>query len=202
MCASKRLSMEERKQEIMASASRFIIEKGFSNTTMEDVIAGTSMSKGGVYHYYKSTVEILRDLMLEGIEYRNNIIHDHISECSSGCEIEFMAKQMVDKVIDDHEYMPIYVEFLIEKKRNIELQKLFEELKMQTLKRFKEIMKDMPDYFFNKSTFDLVTDFLNAMILASDVLDARDNFRKNRRTIENMMVLLFRSSLEVKDEGL
>ena len=46
MCAVKRLSIEERKNEIMQSATRLITEKGFSNMTMEDVIAGTTMSKG------------------------------------------------------------------------------------------------------------------------------------------------------------
>ena len=50
MGAVKRLSKEERKKEIMQSAAKVIIEKGFSKTTMEDIIAGTTMSKGGVYH--------------------------------------------------------------------------------------------------------------------------------------------------------
>ena len=53
MCAVKRLSEEERKKEIMDSATEVILEKGLEKTTMEEIIAGTSLSKGGVYHYYK-----------------------------------------------------------------------------------------------------------------------------------------------------
>ena len=51
MCAAKRLSESERKNEIMDSAADVIIRKGLENATMEDIIAGTSLSKGGVYHY-------------------------------------------------------------------------------------------------------------------------------------------------------
>ena len=50
MCAAKRLTGAERKKEIMDSAAKVIVAKGFGKTTMEDIIAGTTLSKGGVYH--------------------------------------------------------------------------------------------------------------------------------------------------------
>ena len=31
--------------------------------------------------------------------------------------MEFIAKQFVDKIIDDNPYMPLYIEFLIAKKK-------------------------------------------------------------------------------------
>lgn len=74
MCASMRLGESERKKEIMNSAAKVIIEKGLERTTMEDIIAGTSLSKVGVYHYYASVVDIFKDIMLNGINYRNEII--------------------------------------------------------------------------------------------------------------------------------
>ena len=64
MCATKRLSEAERKKEIMNSAMKVIIEKGLGKTTMEDIIAGTTLSKGGVYHYYGSINEIFKDIMI------------------------------------------------------------------------------------------------------------------------------------------
>ena len=48
MCAAKRLTGAERKKEIMDSAAKVIVAKGFGKTTMEDIIAGTTLSKGGV----------------------------------------------------------------------------------------------------------------------------------------------------------
>lgn len=48
--------------------------KGFANTTMEDLIRESGLSKGGFYHYYKSTTDVIYDMMLDGIAYRNTVI--------------------------------------------------------------------------------------------------------------------------------
>ena len=190
MAKGKRLSAEERKKEIIESAAKIIIEKGFSNTTMEDVISGTTMSKGGVYHYYKNTVEILRDLMLAGIDYRNEIIKEHMNEYKLEGETDFFAKRLVEKILDDNPYMPIYVQYLIEKKRNPALDDLFESLKEETIKETKIMMEDVPKAFLNRQSMDFITNFLNGMILASDVLDARENFKENRYILEKMVAML------------
>ncbi|MGT2911572.1 TetR/AcrR family transcriptional regulator [Streptococcus cameli] len=189
MCASKRLSAAERKQEIMESAAKRIIEKGFSNTTMEDIIDGTSMSKGGVYHYYKNTLDIFKDIMLAGVCYRNSIIVDHLGEYQKGEEIEFFVKQMVDKVLDDNPYMPLYVEFLIEQKRNPELNSILEELKQVSLDDLKERMDGVSCSMIERS-YDLITDVLNGLVFAANILGARENFFANRTVLEQLFILL------------
>ena len=50
-----RLLPEERKKEIRKAAAWKFLEKGFSASTMEDVITESGLSVGGVYHYYKNT---------------------------------------------------------------------------------------------------------------------------------------------------
>ena len=74
MSFTKRLNAAERRKEIMDAAAKIIALKGLEKTTMEEIIAGTKLSKGGVYHYYRSVIEIFKDIMLEGIKYRNEII--------------------------------------------------------------------------------------------------------------------------------
>lgn len=196
MCASMRLGESERKKEIMNSAAKVIIEKGLERTTMEDIIAGTSLSKGGVYHYYASVVDIFKDIMLNGINYRNEIIKKHLSECECIASNEFMAGQLVDKIIDDNFYMPLYVEFLIAKKRNPQLAKLMPELQEQTKEEFKKIMCDVTYWITNNESFQFITDFINAMIIGSDVLEARENFKKNRQLLEKMLILIFEQGKE------
>ncbi len=56
---------KNRKSEILDAAKKVFIRKGFDATTMEEIISETSLSKGGFYYYYKSTVDILHDLMRE-----------------------------------------------------------------------------------------------------------------------------------------
>lgn len=202
MCAAKRLNESERKQEIMNSATKVIIAKGLEKTTMEEIIAGTTLSKGGVYHYYGSVIEIFKDIMLFGIEYRNEIIKEHMQKEKQAINNEFMAKEMVDKILDDNPYMPLYVEFLIAKKRNPKLNELMKELQEQTKERFKVIFGDSRNWLFNLDMFQFVTDFINAMILASNVLEARENFKKNRHLLEQMLILMLKNGKETKNEGL
>ena len=77
MAAAKRLSEAERKRKVMDSAAKVIAAKGLGKATMEDIIAGTTLSKGGVYHYYGNVTEIFKDIYDEaGIDYRNNIIKE------------------------------------------------------------------------------------------------------------------------------
>ena len=87
MCSAKRLSEKERKTEIMNSAMEVISKKGLSNTTMEDIIAGTILLKGGVYHYYGNVIEIFKDIMVLGIEYRIEIIKEHLDDCKKAGSI-------------------------------------------------------------------------------------------------------------------
>ena len=200
MTDTKRLAAAERKKEIMNSAAKVITERGLEKATMEDIIAGTTLSKGGVYHYYGSVNEIFKDIMRFGIEYRNNVIKEHLGECKEGEEMQFMARQLVDKIVDDNPYMPLYVEFLIAKKRNPELNAMMLDLQAETMDSFKGVFKNDSKWLFNPSVFQFITDYINALILASNVLDARENFKKNRRYLEDMIVYLFKQGKE-KDNG-
>lgn len=196
MTDTKRLAAAERKKEIMNSAAKVITERGLEKATMEDIIAGTTLSKGGVYHYYGSVNEIFKDIMRFGIEYRNNVIKEHLSECKEGEEMQFMARQLVDKIVDDNPYMPLYVEFLIAKKRNPELNAMMLDLQAETMDSFKGVFEDDSKWLFNPSVFQFITDYMNALILASNILEARENFKKNRRYLEDMMVYLFEQGKE------
>jgi AcrR family transcriptional regulator len=61
---------ENRKKEILGAAKKVFINKGFDGAAMEDIIAETTLSKGGFCYYYENTVDILHDLMRDGISYR------------------------------------------------------------------------------------------------------------------------------------
>lgn len=196
MCAAKRLSVKQRKKEIMDSAAKVIAEKGLEKTTMEEIIAGTTLSKGGVYHYYGSVIEIFKDIMLNGIKYRDEIIREHLAKSQKNVTKEFMAKELVTKIIDDNLYMPLYIEFLIAKKRNPELCELMVELQEQTKERLKISMNEELKWINEANIFQLVTDFTNAMIIAADVLDARENFAKNRKILEKMIICIFENGEE------
>lgn len=52
-------SKEERMDDITNAAMEVFLQKGYQNTTMEAIAKKTGLSKGGLYHYFKSKDMIL-----------------------------------------------------------------------------------------------------------------------------------------------
>jgi len=57
--------INERKQQILDAALKVFVNKGYSDTRMNDIVIGSGMSKGAIYHHYSSK----RDLFLELIDF-------------------------------------------------------------------------------------------------------------------------------------
>lgn len=90
-----RKTSEERKKEICQAAKEVFLEKGYEPTTMEDIINKTSLSKGGVYHHYSRTKDILFDIMRYHNEaYLEMEISQNILEEKADWE------EMLDKLLD------------------------------------------------------------------------------------------------------
>ena len=92
----KRLSEKERKQQIQLAAKEVFLDKGFNDTTMDDIVKTSGMSTGGIYHYYKNKFDILYDIMEEGIEYRME--KNKIRDLESSDTIDFVCQILVDRV--------------------------------------------------------------------------------------------------------
>ncbi|MCR5330456.1 MAG: TetR/AcrR family transcriptional regulator [Lachnospiraceae bacterium] len=59
---------ERRKQELLKIAHRMFIEKGYENTSIDEIIAEAGIAKGKYYYYFESkeaTLEAVIDLMIE-----------------------------------------------------------------------------------------------------------------------------------------
>lgn len=54
---------DTRRREILAAARRVFLAKGFSAAVMQDVIAESGMSRGGVYAYFSSKEDLLWALL-------------------------------------------------------------------------------------------------------------------------------------------
>ena len=119
----KRLSKEERERQIQEAAKGIILEKGYENATMDDVIEKSGMSTGGVYHYYKSLYEIFYDIMFNGLNYgeRRNL---------SGADknVQTLVEYHLSKIYDDNEYKSLFAILLQGVARNEELRKMYVEL--------------------------------------------------------------------------
>ena len=193
MVRNKRLSFDERKQQIKRVAARIFVEKGFGNTTMEDLIKETGLSKGGLYHYYKNTTGILYDIMLDGIVYRNNVIAQSIASGKTWT-VEFLAAEMAKKAVDTNELMPVYVELLLAKKRNSQLEEVYRQLERTTFERFKaqNIEAETLNIAPNRVAFMIF--FVNAIILSANVLKAHELVQDNQDLIKDIILRILEQS--------
>lgn len=181
MEGKKQKASQIRKKEILDAAKKVFLRKGFADTVMEDIIIETSLSRGGVYYHYKNKVDILHDLMREGMAYRVDKINEVLAEYSGELNANAVAHMIVDKVLDESELMSVYAIYLQATKNNDDLKNLFSILVKESLKAtyigVKVAKKDGCEYLTN----DFLIFFMNTVILGCEILDgARDSFINNR----------------------
>ena len=59
----KRLSKEERREQIKEIALNLFVSRGYSKTTMDEIIQAVGISKGGMYHHFSNKEEIFLELL-------------------------------------------------------------------------------------------------------------------------------------------
>lgn len=184
----KRLSEKERKQQIQLAAKKVFLDKGFNDTTMDDIVKTSGMSTGGVYHYYGSTYEILYDIMLEGNKYREKIIYDEMNKTSQDFS-EVLSEIILEKMLYQSDYVSIYAMFLQELNHDDKLKDLYKKLKKSSsdsiLMLFDEDVRGELS-----EVIELITDFINTFILGCEVLNARENFVKNKLALKKMIEII------------
>ena len=193
MVRNKRLSFDERKQQIKRVAARIFVEKGFDNTTMEDLVKETGLSKGGLYHYYKNTTGILYDIMLDGIVYRNNVIAQSIAD-GRQWSIEFLAEELAKKAVDANELMPVYVELLLAKKRNSRLEEVYRQLEHTTFELFETQHINTTSFNLTSNQVAFMSFFVNAIILSANVLKAHELVQDNQDLIKDIILRILEQS--------
>jgi AcrR family transcriptional regulator len=62
---------EGRRQQILAASKQLFSERGFHQTTMEDIANAAELSSGTIYLYFKSKDELFAELSLGVIHYCN-----------------------------------------------------------------------------------------------------------------------------------
>lgn len=95
------LKTKKKKEEIIQSATSIIEQKGFHNTTMEDIAAKLLMTKGSLYYYFKNKQDLLFQSQVLLLEQSIQNIESIIQEDTN-------AEEALQKAIKTH------IEYLIE----------------------------------------------------------------------------------------
>ena len=59
------ITKENKKNKILEAAFSVFVDKGYSETTMDDIVKKSNMSKGAIYHYYNSKKEYFTKITLK-----------------------------------------------------------------------------------------------------------------------------------------
>lgn len=190
---ANRKTREERKQEIYEAAKRCFIEKGYPETTMEDIIAKTELSKGGFYHYYDDKKQILIDMMKNGnimyMQYNDHMIQ--IGPNNSDEEnIHLLTEAVLDKFIMLTPDKRIYAMFLCEMLYDKEIWEIFLKLEGDFFQWLTERLNvDMKDYM-NELKF--ISRMMNGMMVSQNTYYEPELFEDNREHLRSIYEPLIR----------
>ena len=183
-----KMEVDERKKQIRQAAMKVFLDKGFRNTVMNDIMEATGLSRGGLYHHYGSTYEILYDIMVEGNKYREKIIYDEMNKTGQDFS-EVLSEIILEKMLYQSDYVSIYVMFLQELNHDDKLKDLYKKLKKSSsdsiLMLFDEDVRGELS-----EAIELITDLINTFILGCEVLNARENFVNNKLVLKKMIGII------------
>lgn len=182
----KRLSEKERKLQIQLAAKEVFLDKGFNDTTMDDIVKTSGMSTGGVYHYYKNKFDILYDIMEEGIEYRME--KNKIRDLERSDTIDFVCQILVDRVVDENEFKSLYAMFLKMKLKDSKISEMYNKLKPFNTKMLSSLF-DEQDTAKKIFEDDFLLSFINSLIMGYETLGEKETFIQNKEMIKNMVKL-------------
>ncbi len=196
----ERKTREERKNEIRTAAIDVFMSKGYRNTTMEDIIHNTSLSKGGVYRYYSSTKDILIDIMRFGSEYRTDIFRKISEDFDKEISFhELLLKFAINKIYDDKPYMKLYIMFISEIIYDEELKKLFYEIEHESFIKMLDVIgtnfsEEEKEIFKKKNMF--TSRMINAILFIDSIFEEQHIMLENKEKVVALLKSFINNNLD------
>ncbi len=92
--ARSKENFEHKKEEIIKVALKLFVEKSYENTTINNIMEASNVSKGGMYHYFASKEDILNDC-LDYITKQDYIRFEEIIKNTSLTAIDKLLKVII-----------------------------------------------------------------------------------------------------------
>lgn len=103
----KRKSRLERLKEIKKAARKVFLNKGLRDTTMEDIINETTLSKGGFYYYFKSTKEIYFNILEDKSAATVNQLNEFIG--SNKQNLDKLVDYLIESIFEEYEERKLFL---------------------------------------------------------------------------------------------
>jgi len=185
-----RKSREERQQEIHRAAIQVFLEKGYKNATMEDLVKATTLSKGGLYHYYSNTRDILIDIMRLGtrsfVEQELKVALDASRE--EVCRT--VTGVLVEKILTETPERRLFLMFAFEIIYDPQIENIYLELEQEAFALLEEILRiRIPDYdcVRKREKRLFLSRLVNALTLSQNLFSDKDICKTHEDWLFNML---------------
>lgn len=93
---------EQTLEQILLVSSKLFTDKGFEKTSIQDIIDELGMSKGAIYHHFKSKEDILDAVMEKQFSYAAQMLDDLIRNTQAPNAREKLIS-ILEKIVADHD---------------------------------------------------------------------------------------------------
>ena len=107
----RRPRREEVRRRLLEAAAETFLEKGYQDSTLEDIARRAGLSKGAVYSNFASKQEIVGLLLQKRIERMHEIIAAATDRRMGKAEGRTSAAVMADNLIAEADWLQLVVEF-------------------------------------------------------------------------------------------
>jgi AcrR family transcriptional regulator len=134
--------LKARRSEILQAAYQCFVEKGFHNTTMQDIYDTTSLSPGAVYNYFSSKEDIVVAAVQEFNDWTMLVLESLLSQSPNESLINIAKFWLLGiRQTTNNKDMSAQLEFYAEATRNSKIRDVILQGQDTTHKKLIEIIK-------------------------------------------------------------
>lgn len=89
---------EERKLIILKSAAEVFGTKGYSESSMDDIVRHSGISKGGIYTYFPTKESIILEIAEQRFKLRNKLVNSLDGSLSASAQIEAYIRWLLESL--------------------------------------------------------------------------------------------------------
>ncbi|WP_397538247.1 TetR/AcrR family transcriptional regulator [Rummeliibacillus pycnus] len=91
---------EQTLEQILSVSTKLFKEKGYEKTSIQDIIDELGMSKGAIYHHFKSKEDILNAVMNQQFSYAAQML-DHLIQTVQATNAREKLTKILDHIVVD-----------------------------------------------------------------------------------------------------
>jgi AcrR family transcriptional regulator len=134
---------EERKAQIKNVALEIIFEEGFQNTSISKIAKRAGISKGLLYNYYESKEDMIREIILDGMEDLMRNFDPNKDGILTDEEAKYFIDEMFNILKSNIKYWRLYFSVMLQPKVMSLIQDRF-------MKAMEPVMNILISYFKSK----------------------------------------------------